>query len=85
MATPLTASATWKALQEHKKALEKTHMRDLFAQDPHRFDKLHLKFNDILFDFSKNIVTQETLELLFKLANEADLKGWTEKMFSGEK
>src|ERR1700744_2419799 len=60
-------------------------MRDLFKKDPARFDKFNLKFEDILFDFSKNRVTEETLRLLRDLAKQADLKGWTEKMFTGQK
>jgi glucose-6-phosphate isomerase len=80
-----TLSAQWKALQAHHKATESTHMRDLFKQDPQRFDKFKLSFNDILVDLSKNRITEETLKLLIDLAKAADLKGWTEKMFTGQK
>lgn len=81
----IASSSTWKALAQHQKAMQNVHMRDLFAQDPKRFDNFSLKFNDILFDFSKNIITQETLGLLLNLANEVNLKGWIERMFTGEK
>lgn len=60
-------------------------MRDLFHQDPQRFVKFHLQLNDILFDFSKNIITDETLDLLLKVIDEVHLKEWIEKMFTGEK
>src|SRR5205807_8891242 len=53
--------------------------------DPRRFDKFSLRFQDILLDYSKNRVTEETMRLLFELARQSDLKGWTEKMFTGQK
>src|SRR5580658_3109233 len=81
----ITQSATWKALEAHQKTLAPRHMRDLFKDDPDRFEKFHLSFNDILLDFSKNRITDETLGLLLKLAKEADVPGWAKKMFSGEK
>jgi len=77
-------SHDWLALQAHQQTIAETHMRDLFAADPKRFEKFSILFNDILFDFSKHRVTEETLRLLFNLAREMDVKGWTEKMFSGE-
>jgi glucose-6-phosphate isomerase len=73
----------WKALQAHQQKLASVHLRDLFQQDARRFDKFSLRFGDILLDFSKNRVTDETLTLLRDLARQADLAGWTEKMFSG--
>jgi len=60
-------------------------MRDLFADDPQRFDKFSLHFGDTLVDYSKNILTEETRDLLLDLARERDVKGWTERMFAGEK
>ena len=81
----LTNSPTWQALLEHKKHTENIQMRDLFTQDKSRFENFHLKFNEILLDYSKNRVTKETMSLLMDLANQSDLKNWTEKMFSGEK
>jgi len=60
-------------------------MRDLFHQDPKRFEKLSFHFQDILVDLSKNIITEETLKLLLDLANERNLKQWIDKMFNGEK
>ncbi len=84
-ASSLTHLKSWKALQDHRQSLHNAHMRDLFAQDPKRFDAFSLKFDDILFDYSKNIITKETIQLLIDLVNEVDLKGWIEKMFNGEK
>jgi glucose-6-phosphate isomerase len=81
----VTTTPAWQALQKHKDSIASTHMRDLFAGDSGRFDKFSLKFEDILFDFSKNRITDETLKLLRALATQADLKGWTEKMFTGQK
>ncbi|MSR32297.1 MAG: glucose-6-phosphate isomerase [Gemmataceae bacterium] len=83
--TAPTKLPAWNLLDQHKKEIESVHMRDMFKQDPQRFNKLNLRFNDILLDFSKNRVTQKTLDLLFELARQADLKGMTEKMFTGAK
>src|SRR5918995_7453471 len=85
MATSITQSAAWKALEAHQRAIAGKHMRDMFKEDPKRFDKFSLSFNDILLDFSKNRITEETLKLLLDLAKQADLRGWTEKMFTGQK
>ncbi|MDR0534194.1 MAG: glucose-6-phosphate isomerase [Verrucomicrobiales bacterium] len=85
MPTNLTESPAWKALEQHQQTVANTQLRDLFKQDAKRFDKYSLQFEDILVDFSKNRVTGDTLPLLRKLAGQADVKGWTEKMFSGEK
>lgn len=60
-------------------------MRDLFENEPDRFDKYSIHFDDILFDYSKNIFNDETLKLLFQLARDSELDQWIEKMFSGEK
>ena len=60
-------------------------MRALFAEDAGRFEKLSIRFDDILFDFSKNRITEETVDLLSALAEQARLGEWIEKMFSGGK
>lgn len=64
--------------------MSQAHMRSLFAEDPQRFDKYSLMINDILFDYSKNIVTDKTMGLLQKLADECEVSGWIEKMFNCE-
>ena len=60
-------------------------MRRLFAEDAKRFERFSLRMDDMLLDYSKNLVTAETMELLFALARQADVAGWRERMFSGEK
>lgn len=74
----------WKALSEHCCNVRDMHMRDLFDADPTRFEKFSIKFNDILLDFSKNRITQETVSLLTELARESKLEKWIDKMFSGD-
>ncbi len=75
----------WKELQLHCAKMKNIHMRDLFAADENRFDKFHVEFDGILLDYSKNIIKDETMRLLFNLARERQLGDWIEKMFSGEK
>ncbi|HYC30214.1 MAG TPA: glucose-6-phosphate isomerase [Chitinophagaceae bacterium] len=82
--SPITTNA-WKALSAHKPQMAATHLRELFRQDPRRFQKFSLTLNDILFDYSKNLVTGETLRLLLDLANECKVKEAIEAMFNGEK
>ncbi len=76
---------SYSALSEHHDSMSDVHMRDLFAQDRQRFDKFSLNFNDILLDYSKNRITQETMDLLLKAVDESGLKTRIEQMFSGEK
>lgn len=81
----LTTLPVWQTLCQHQQSVVKLHMRDLFAQDPQRFDKYSFQLNDILFDFSKHRMTDETLPLLMQVAREADIEGWRDRMFAGEK
>ncbi len=60
-------------------------MLDLFDEDPGRFAKYSIKFKDMLLDYSKNRITDETLNLLFDLARQAKVEDWRDKMFAGEK
>ena len=83
--TTLTQFPVWQKLCAHQQTVAKLHMRDLFANDPHRFNKYSLKFSDLLFDYSKNRITDETMPLLFQMAKEANIEQWREKMFAGEK
>jgi glucose-6-phosphate isomerase len=76
---------SWQNLQRHYGKTKNIHMKKLFVEDPHRFDKFSVRFNDILVDYSKNRITDETLKLLIALAKESDLKNAIEIMFSGEK
>lgn len=81
----LTNSVIWHDLQHHFNDISGLQMRDMFANDPKRFDKFSLSFNEILFDFSKNRITDTTLPLLFKLARERQLESKIKAMFAGEK
>ncbi|HEX2622831.1 MAG TPA: glucose-6-phosphate isomerase, partial [Phototrophicaceae bacterium] len=81
----LTTSSAWKALEAHYQQISNVHMRDLFARDSGRFERFSLHFGDILFDFSKNRITEETLVLLLGLALQSDLSQHIEGMFSGKK
>lgn len=83
--TELSTSPAWKALEAHYATMKDTHMKDLFAQDAARFDKFSTKFEDILLDFSKNRITDETMDLLFKLADQQDVTAKAQAMFKGEK
>ena len=73
------------ALIAHRDGMAGVHMRDLFAADPERFDRFSLRLGDLLVDYSKNRITEMTLDLLVRLAGEAGLRTWIEAMFSGEK
>jgi glucose-6-phosphate isomerase len=81
----LTNNKSWKALTNHHKVIAQTHMRNLFKNDPQRFERFSILWGDILLDYSKNRITAETVPLLLDLAHDADLKGWIEKMFTGAK
>lgn len=81
----ITASPAWAAIDAHRDVMSKTHLRDLFASDPKRVESLSLSYDGMLFDFSKQRVTAETMRLLVSLAKEALVPEWTERMFSGER
>ncbi len=66
----LTQSPAWLALQAHQPVMLQQHLRALFQNDPQRFEKFSLSFNDILIDFSKQPITCETVELLLVLAHQ---------------
>jgi len=74
----------WQKLQSHYEQMKSVRMRDLFDADPQRFQKFSLRFEDLLADYSKNIITTETLELLLQLAQETQLPKAVEQMFAGE-
>ncbi|MEX0731675.1 MAG: glucose-6-phosphate isomerase [Aquisalimonadaceae bacterium] len=77
-------ASAWKALQAHAAEMQGRRIRDLFAADADRFGRHSLTTNGLLLDFSKNLITAETLELLLDLARERDVSGWLERMFTGE-
>lgn len=77
--------AVGRQLRLHRAAMARVHMRDLFAADPQRFERFSLRVGGVLLDYSKNRITEETMALLVRLAEEADVAGWRERMFAGEK
>ncbi len=81
----LTQSPAWQALAEHHKQVRDLPMRELFAKDPARFEKLSLRFEDWLVDLSKNRVTDETMKRLVALAEGVGLRKAIDQMFGGEK
>jgi glucose-6-phosphate isomerase len=82
---PLTARPAWTALQRHHAAIAGTHLRELFAAEPHRGSTLVAEAVGIYLDYSKNRVTGETMALLRQLADESALRERIDAMFSGEK
>jgi glucose-6-phosphate isomerase len=80
-----TTTKSWQNLRRHYEKTKSLHMRDLFAEDSRRFDKFSICFNDLLVDYSKNRITEETLKGLIALAEECDLNNAIEKMFGGAK
>jgi glucose-6-phosphate isomerase len=80
-----TTTGAWKALAAHAAEIKQTDLRKLFAEDAHRFPKYTLHLEDILFDYSKNLITDKTLKLLLDLASECKVVDGIHAMFSGEK
>ncbi|MFV1984549.1 MAG: glucose-6-phosphate isomerase, partial [Thiohalomonadales bacterium] len=80
----LTESKAWQELGKHFEEIKDIHMRQLFDDDKTRFDSFSLQCNNLLLDFSKNRITKKTMKLLYALAEQAGIKDWTERMFSGE-
>ena len=81
---PLSTEA-WKQLQQHFNEINSVRIKELFKNDPDRFSSYTLQSGDILFDYSKNIFTEQTLQLLLQLAKETNVKEAIEAMFAGEK
>src|SRR3990172_8351043 len=81
----LTSSMAWQALKAHHATIEPLHMRNMFRDDPARFDKFSLQLGGLLFDYSKNRINEETVRLLIALAKQAELPAWIARMFGGEK
>ena len=79
-----TTTKAWAKLQENYSKISNVHMKDLFAQDKERANKLTIKWDDFYVDFSKNRITEETLKYLLELAEEVKLKEAINSQFSGE-
>ena len=77
--------AAWSALQDHLDVMQGVQMRDLFEVDEGRFESFSLRLGDVLFDYSKNRITDETMELLVALAEAAGVPEMRDAMFSGDK
>jgi len=80
-----TKLPVWQQLNTHYQEIAPLHMRDLFAQDEKRFEKFSLQLDDLLLDYSKHRISEQTLPLLFQLARDRNVESWRERMFSGEK
>jgi glucose-6-phosphate isomerase len=80
-----TKTVSWQNLKNHYKKIKNIHMKERFKTDPERFRKFSTQFNDILVDYSKNRITNETLQIFHELAIEIDLRDAIEKMFTGDK
>ncbi len=80
----MTVRSAFAALDRHAKRMRLASLRDLFAADPKRFDRFRVEGAGIHLDFSKNLLVEETVELLLRLAEEADVKGRAKQMFTGE-
>ncbi|MCL1833207.1 MAG: glucose-6-phosphate isomerase [Leptospirales bacterium] len=85
MKEKLTISSEWKKLKDHFNKIKELHLRDLFKDDRERGKKFSFEACGLFFDFSKNLITKETLDILIELAEKNSLKQEIEKMFTGEK
>jgi glucose-6-phosphate isomerase len=75
----------WKALRAHYKEVRDVHVRELFADDPKRGERLTAETAGLFLDYSKNRVTSETLDLLIRLAEESGLRDRIDAMFGGQR
>ncbi len=82
---PTNERPAWKALEDHHKKVRESHLRDLFSADPKRGERMTAEAVGLFLDYSKSRITDETLKLLFQLAEESGLRARTEAMFRGEK
>jgi glucose-6-phosphate isomerase len=83
--TEIHQTEEWLALQQHWKEMESVQMRELFQQTPERSEQMSIRQCGIMLDYSKNRISNQTMNLLLALANSVDLDGWRRRMFSGER
>lgn len=83
--TPRTQMSTWQNLVNHSHQVKMWHLRQLFVLDPRRFEHFSEDLGDLLFDYSKHLVTERTLDLLIQLAKQCEIEAWRDRMFGGEK
>src|SRR5260370_42229994 len=81
----VTASPAWKALEAHHQKVRELPLRNLFADDPKRGDRMTIEAMGIYLDYSKNRITDETIKLLLQLAEECGLRARIDAMFRGDK
>ena len=79
-----TQTEVWKKLTTHYKETKDAHLRDLFSSDAKRAEKFTLQWKDFLFDYSKNRISTETMQLLLQLTKEVNLKGAIEGYYDGD-
>jgi glucose-6-phosphate isomerase len=82
--TDLIKSPAWQALHAHYEDIKDVHMRDMFKQDPDRFNTFSTRLDDLLLDYSKNRITEQTFKLLMDLARERKIEKWRDRMYAGE-
>ncbi|MBA6417700.1 glucose-6-phosphate isomerase, partial [Colwellia sp. 6M3] len=80
-----TSLPSWKKLENHALDMKSQHMSELFKQNPKRFEQFSIQLAPFLLDYSKNLISASTMDMLFNLAKECDVEAWREKMFSGER
>ena len=80
-----TSLPSWKNLENHAIDMKSQHMSELFKQNPKRFEQFSIQLAPFLVDYSKNLISASTMEMLINLAKESDVEAWREKMFSGER
>ena len=83
--TSLVASPAWQALTTHRETIRDVHLRELFQRDSQRGERLNAEAVDIFLDYSKNRITDETLQLLLELADQCRLHERIDAMFGGER
>lgn len=84
LVTRPTDLPSWQALNTHASNIRNQHLKDLFAADADRFAKFSISLPNVLFDYSKNLITEETKSLLLQLAKESDVESWRTKMFAAD-
>src|SRR3979490_3057779 len=82
---PLRERSSWKSLEKNHAEIGGRHLRDLFAEDPERGERLCAEAAGLYLDYSKNRITDETLRLLFQLADESGLRQRIDAMFRGDR
>ena len=82
---PLTEQPEWKALEQHHQSIRSVHLRELFARDPGRGERLAVEAAGVYLDYSKNRITDETVALLVRLADQCGLRARIDAMFRGER